>query len=50
VPMAAVRAYAYFSGERDHTRTMRIAMTVSVAIAAVALTALVVLTILNLAR
>jgi hypothetical protein len=45
VPMAFVRAYAYFSGERDHTRTMRTAMVVAVAIAAVAVTALIGLSI-----
>jgi hypothetical protein len=45
VPMAFVRGYAYFSGERDHTRTMRIAMVVAVAIAAVAVVALLGLSI-----
>lgn len=45
VPMAIVRAYAYLSGERDHVRTMRIAMIVSVAVAAVAVAALIGLSI-----
>ena len=45
VPMAFVRGYAYLSGARDHTRTMRIAMIVSVAIAAVAVAALLSLSI-----
>jgi hypothetical protein len=45
VPMAFVRGYAYLSGERDHTPTMRIAMIVSVAIAAVAVAALLGLSI-----
>jgi hypothetical protein len=45
VPMAFVRGYAYFSGERDHTRTMRIAMIVAVAIAGVAVAALLGLSI-----
>lgn len=45
VPMAFVRAYAYLSGERDHTRTMRIAMQVAVAIAGVAVLALIGLSI-----
>jgi hypothetical protein len=45
VPMAFVRGYVYFSGERDHVRTMRIAMIVAVAIAAVAVAALIGLSI-----
>jgi len=45
VPMAFVRGYAYFSGERDHTRTMRIAMVVAVTIAAVAVASLIGLSI-----
>jgi hypothetical protein len=45
VPMAFVRGYAYLSGERDHTRTMRIAMIVAVSIAAVALAAVIGLSI-----
>jgi hypothetical protein len=49
VPMACVRGYAYFSGERDHTRTMWIAMIVAVAIAAVALAAVVGLSIARIA-
>ena len=39
VPMAAVRAYAYLSGERDHTPTMRTAMIFAVAVAGVAVAA-----------
>jgi uncharacterized membrane protein len=45
VPMAFVRGYAYLSGERDHTPTMRIAMLVAIAIAAVALIAVIGLSI-----
>ena len=45
VPMAFVRGYAYLSGERDHVRTMLIAMIVSVAIAAVAVASLLGLSI-----
>jgi hypothetical protein len=45
VPTAFVRGYAYFSGERDHTPTMRIAMMVAIAIAAVALIAVISLSI-----
>ena len=45
VPMAFVRGFAYLSGERDHTRTMWIAMLVSVAIAAIAVAALLSLSI-----
>lgn len=45
VPMAFVRGYAYFSGERDHVRTMRIAMVVAVAIAAVSVAGLIGLSI-----
>jgi uncharacterized membrane protein len=45
VPMAFVRGYAYLSGERDHTPTMRIAMLVAIGIAAVALIAVIGLSI-----
>ena len=45
VPMAFVRGYAYFSGEREHTPTMRIAMLVAIAIAGVALIAVISLSI-----
>lgn len=41
VPMAFVRGYAYLSGERDHTRTMWIAMLVAMAIAGIAVAALI---------
>lgn len=50
VPMALVRAYAYLSGARDHTPTMRTAMIVAVAIAGVSVLALVVTTVALLAR
>lgn len=50
VPMALVRAYAYLSGERDHTPTMRTAMIVAVAIAGVAVAAFLVTTVALLAR
>jgi hypothetical protein len=45
VPMAFVRGYAYLSGERDHTPTMRIAMLVAIVIAGVALIAVIGLSI-----
>jgi hypothetical protein len=50
VPMAFVRGYAYLSGERDHVRTMRIAMVVSVAIAGTAVAALIGLSIARIAE
>jgi hypothetical protein len=50
LPMAAIRAYAYYSGERDHTRTMWIAMTVAVLAAGAALVVLLVLTLVILLR
>ena len=45
VPMAFVRGYVYLSGERDHTPTMRTAMLVAIGIAAVALVAVIGLSI-----
>ncbi len=45
LPMAAVRGYAYYSGERDHTRTMWIAMIVAVAATGIAVAAFLGLTI-----
>jgi hypothetical protein len=50
VPMAFVRGFAYFSGERDHTRTMWIAMLMSVAIAGIAVAALLSLSIARIGR
>jgi len=35
-PMAIVRAYAYMSGERDHTPTMRTTMLIAVALTSIA--------------
>ena len=45
LPMAGVRGYAYYSGERDHTRTMWIAMVVAVAAAGIAVAGFLALTI-----
>jgi hypothetical protein len=50
VPMAFVRGYAYLSGERDHTPTMRIAMLVAIVIAGVALIAVIGLSIARVGR
>jgi hypothetical protein len=50
LPMAMVRAYAYYSGARDHTRTMWIAMIVAAVAAAIAATAFFVLTLVLLLR
>ncbi len=50
LPMAGVRGYAYYSGERDHTRTMWIAMIVAVAAAGIAVAAFLGLTIAILLR
>ena len=49
-PMAVVRTYAYVSGERDHTPTMRTAMLVAVGITAVALACLLVLSVVLVVR
>jgi len=50
LPMAGVRGYAYYSGERDHTRTMWIAMIVAVVAAGIVVAAFVGLTIAILVR
>ena len=50
LPMAGVRGYAYYSGERDHTRTMRIAMLVAVVAAGIAVAAFFCLTVILLLR
>jgi hypothetical protein len=50
LPMAGVRGYAYYSGERDHTRTMWIAMVVAVVAAGIAVAAFLGLTIALLVR
>ena len=50
LPMAGVRGYAYYSGERDHTRTMWIAMIVAVVAAGILVAVFVGLTIAIVVR
>ena len=50
LPMAMVRGYAYYSGERDHTRTMWIAMIVAVVAAGILVAVFVGLTIAIVVR